>query len=70
MLCLLAQLQKKLQPDFKINNTENHQKIKLFGSPTIKDLKKPHPSRWVVGLKTQTWAKRCRDSVWHGEVVE
>ena len=30
MLCLLAQLQKKLQADLKTSNTKNHQKIELY----------------------------------------
>ena len=36
------------------NNTQNHQKIKLNGSPTTKDLKKPHSFRWVGG-GVETW---------------
>ena len=38
MLCLLVQPQKELQLDLKTNNTQNHQKIELYGSPTTKDL--------------------------------
>ena len=53
MLCLLTQLQKKLQLDYKTDTTQNCQKIELYGSLTAKDLKKPHLSRWVGG------AERC-----------
>ena len=52
MLCLLPQPQKKLQLDIETSNTLNHQKIKLYGSPTTKDMKKPHSSRWVSGAET------------------
>ena len=45
-LHLLMQPQKELQPDLKTNNTQNHQKIELYGSPTTTDLKKTHSSSW------------------------
>ena len=69
MLCLLAQPQKELQLDFKANNTQNHQKIELYRSPTTKDLKKPPSSRW--GGKAEVWrgVERRGDTVWHGEVA-
>ena len=35
----------KLQLQYKTNVTKNHQKIKLYGSLTTKELKKPHSSR-------------------------
>ena len=60
----LTQLQKKLHRDYKTNNTQNLQKINLYGSPTTKDLKKPHSSRWVGGA--ETWRENER----HGEVAE
>ena len=50
-LCLLIQLQKKLQLDLKTNITQHLQKIELYESPTTKDLKKPHSSRWVGGAE-------------------
>ena len=50
----------------KTNNTQNHQKIKLYGSPTTKDLKKPHSSRQVGGAESWGWG---REAVWHGEAV-
>ena len=64
MLCFLAQLQKKLHLDYKTNITQNHQKIKLYGSLTTKDLKKLHSSRQVG--RVETW----REVESHGEVVE
>ena len=35
----------------KNDNTQSHQKIKLYGSLTTKDLKKTHSSRWVQGAE-------------------
>ena len=42
----------KLQPDLKTKNTQNHQKTKLYGSLTTKDLKKPHSFGQVGGAET------------------
>ena len=39
--------------DYKTNFIQNNQKIKLYGNPTTKDLKKPHSSRWVGGVERQ-----------------
>ena len=49
MLHLFVQqkLQPKLQASLKTYNTQNYQKIELYGSLTTKDLKKSHSSRWV-----------------------
>ena len=63
MLCLRAQLQQILQLDYKTNNAQIHQKIELYGSPTTKDLKKPHLSRPQEG-------QRCRGTERRGEAVE
>ena len=67
MLHLLAQLQKKLQLDLKTNITQNYQNIKLYGSLTMKDLRRHiHPDRWrgrVVEMGRE--ARRC-DVVWRG----
>ena len=38
---------------YKTNITQNCQKIKLYGSPTTKDLKKPHSSRRVGEVETR-----------------
>ena len=51
---LLAQPQQKLQLDYKTNITQKHHKIELKGSPTTKELKKPHSSRWVGVLEMWT----------------
>ena len=45
MLYLHAQLQQKLQLDYKTNITQIHQKIELPESLTTKKLKKPHSFR-------------------------
>ena len=58
MLHLLAQLQKESQLDIKTNNTQNHQKIELYGNATTKDLKKQHSSRQVGGVQTPCGAER------------
>ena len=68
-ICLLTQPQKTSQLDLKTSNTQNRQKIELFGSPTTKDLKKPQSSRQVGPVRDgdgtgerRRWVKRCRDS--------
>ena len=48
---------------------QNCQKIEVYGSPTTKDLKKPHSSRWVRGAESQTCAEKHGDMVWQEEVV-
>ena len=62
MLRFLTQPQKELQLNLKTNNTQNSQKIELYGSLTTKDLKKPHLSRWVGGAETGQRAK----AMWGG----
>ena len=59
MLHLLAQLQ-ELQLDYKTNITQIHHKIKMYGSPTTKDLKRPHSSRRVgrVEMCGEEWRSR------------
>ena len=63
------QPQKELQLDFETNNTQNHQKIKLYGSPATKDLKKPHSSRQVGREETQRRVERSGDTVHSGEAA-
>ena len=41
----------KITTKLQNNYHPNHQKIKLYGSPTTKELKKSHPSRWVGGVE-------------------
>ena len=53
MPCLLTQLQKKLQLNYKTESTQKCQKIELYGSPTTKELKKSHSSRWVGEAETR-----------------
>ena len=49
-LCHLTQPKEGQQ-----KNNQNCQKIKLYGSPTIKELKKKHSSRPVGGVETGSW---------------
>ena len=37
--------------NLKTKNNQNFQKIELYGSPTIKELKKKHSSRLVGGVE-------------------
>ena len=69
MLCNLVQPQKELQLDMKTNNNQNHQKIKLYGSLTPKDLKKAHSFRWVGGVESQRLVEKRGDVLWCREVV-
>ena len=62
MLHLHAQLQQKLQLDYKTNITPIYQKIKLYASLTTKDLKKPRSFRLVGGTERQRGAERCGDA--------
>ena len=66
MLRLFALPQKELQLNLKTNNTENCQKIELYGSLTTKGLNKPQSSRWVGEAETWRWVERQGDMVWHG----
>ena len=69
MLHFFAQLQKKIELDLKTNTTQNHQKIKLYGNLTTKDLKIPHSSRQVVGGEAEM-GRKAQDEVQSGEVAE
>ena len=62
MLHFFAQLQKKIELDLKTNTTQNHQKIKLYGNLTTKDLKIPHSSRQVVGGEAEM-GRKAQDEV-------
>ena len=42
---------KRKTTNLKIKNNQNFQKIKLYGSPTTKELKKKHSSRPVGGAR-------------------
>ena len=56
---------KELQLNLKTNDNLNCQKIELYGSPTTKDLKKPHSSRWVGGMETQSGMGRWWSGLSH-----
>ena len=51
---LLTQPQQKLQLNYKTTITQNCQKIKLYGHPKIKELKKSHSSRPVGGAEMRS----------------
>ena len=57
-LCFLQQLQQKVQLDYKTNITQIRQKIKLYGSLTTKNLKKPHLSRRVGWVEMRIGTER------------
>ena len=66
-LLIFAQVQKKLQLDYKTNIMRNHQKIKLYGSPKRKDLKKPHSSTQGEGAEMQRYTQTFREVETHRE---
>ena len=43
---------RKTTPNLNTKNNQNCQKIKLYGSPTTKELKKKYSSRLVDGVET------------------
>ena len=55
--------------NLKIKNKQNCQKIKLYGSPTTKKLKKKHSSRPVGGVETDSQAERTCGKVAAGGVA-
>ena len=64
----------RITTNLKTKNTKNCQKIKLYGGPTTKDLKKPHLSRQIGGAETGNHVSK--DTVWleravpHSHVVD
>ena len=62
---LCAQLQQKLQLDYKTSITRVNQKTELHGSLTTKDIKKPHSSRWVREEEMWRGTKRWRNEWLH-----
>ena len=60
---MLPHTTKRTTANLKIKNNQNFQKIKLYGSPTTKELKKKHSSRPVGGAKTGRWVERTRGKV-------
>ena len=57
--------QKKDNNKFKNKKQPELQKIKLYGNPTTKELKKKHSSRPVGGAETGSWVKRT-----HGNAAD
>ena len=57
---------KDYKKNIKNKKNQNCQKIKLYESPTIKELKKKHSSRPVGGVKMGSWSE---DQSKPGEVV-
>ena len=58
---ITTKLQNKYHPDF--------QNIKLYGSTTTKDLKKPHSSTWVGRVKTWRYVEWHRAAQRRGEAM-
>ena len=49
---MLPHTTKRRITNLKTKNNQNCQKIKLYGNPTAKELKKKHSFRLVGGVKT------------------
>ena len=65
--------QKKDNNNLKTKNNQNGQKIKLYGNPTTKEIKKKHSSRPVGGKETGSRVERTRGKAAAGrprEVVD
>ena len=62
----LCNHRKNYNQNSKGSNTQNHQKIELYGSPTIKDLKKTHSPKWVGGVES---GKKNGEAVWWGKAA-
>ena len=54
---------KRTTKNLKSKYKQNCQKIKLYGNPTTKELKKKHSSRLVGGAETGSWAERTRSKM-------
>ena len=65
--------QKNDNNNLKTKNNQNRQKIELYGSPTIKEIKKKHSSRLVGGTEMGSRVERSCGKVVAGgpsEVVD
>ena len=51
---------RRITTNVKTKNTQNCQKIVLYGSPTTKDLKKLFSSRWVGEVELGSWVERTQ----------
>ena len=58
--CASSHNQKKDNNNLKTKNNPNWQKIELYGSQAIKEIKKTHSSRPVGGAETGSWVERIR----------
>ena len=54
---------KRTTTNLKTKNNQNCQKIKLYGSPTTKKLKKKHSSRGVRGAEMAARVERTQGKV-------
>ena len=61
--------ERRTTTNLKTKNNQNCQKIKLYGSPTTKELKKKHSSR-PEGAETGSWAERTHSKVAAGGLGE
>ena len=52
---------KKRTTNLKTNSNQNCQKIKLYGSPATKDLKKKHSFRLVAEAEMGSWGREDMD---------
>ena len=57
---------RRITTNLKTKNNHNCQKIKLYRSPTAKELKKKHSSRPVGGVKMDSGVERTRSKVVDG----
>ena len=48
---------RRTNTNLKTKNNQNCQKIKLYGSPTTKELKKKHSSRLAGGVEMGSWGR-------------
>ena len=56
---ILRTIKRRTTTNLKTKNNKNCQKIKLYGNPTTKELKKKHSPRPVGGVETGSWAERA-----------
>ena len=59
---------KRITTNLKTENTQNCKKIKLYRSPTTKDLKKTYSSKWVGGVELGSWGI-AEEPGWRGHGV-
>ena len=62
---LLCTTKRRITTNLKTKNNHNCQKIKLYGSPTTKELKKKHSFRLVGGVETDSQVERTHGKAAH-----